>query len=126
MAHSLVIDNGHFFDATKAAKLVFKVAFLGPDAQPKHTKDIRRIGLLILLVSRVEFSRLGILTKELTVEWDDLRGGDLLERKPGLLSYLLDSPLAPLADARGGLRERDLPRVDTSSRSAGAGAGGAL
>jgi len=32
MAHSLVIHNGHFFAATKAAKLIFKVAFLSPDA----------------------------------------------------------------------------------------------
>jgi hypothetical protein len=40
---SLVVDNGHLFNATKAAELIFKVTFLSPDAQPKYTKDVGRI-----------------------------------------------------------------------------------
>lgn len=42
---SLVIDDGHLFNATKAAKLIFKVAFLCPDAQSKYTEDIDGVGL---------------------------------------------------------------------------------
>jgi hypothetical protein len=55
VTHSLVVDNGHLFNATKAAELIFKVTFLSPDAQPKYTKDVGRIRLLIVLVSRVKF-----------------------------------------------------------------------
>ena len=32
VTHSLVIDDGHLVNVTKAAKLVFKIAFLGSDA----------------------------------------------------------------------------------------------
>jgi len=62
--------------------------------------------------------------------WEErLGGGERLLYGGGLLSYRLESPLLPLplAPDLTGLLERDLPpRGGGGSRSAGAGAGGAL
>jgi hypothetical protein len=39
--HALVIDNGDFFDATKACKFIVQVSFLSTDAE---TEDAENIG----------------------------------------------------------------------------------
>ncbi|PPQ90890.1 hypothetical protein CVT25_007359 [Psilocybe cyanescens] len=114
--HPLVIDNGDFLNSAESAKLIFKVALLGTNAESEDSQHARGIWLLLGLVR---------LTRG---AWARLGGGDLLLRYWGGLLKRPESPLVPLplAALLTGLLERDLPRGGKGSRSAGAGAGGAL
>lgn len=40
VAYALVIDDGHFFNPSIAVELVFKVAFLGANAESEDTKHV--------------------------------------------------------------------------------------
>lgn len=51
MTHPLVVDDGDLFHMSVTTKFIFKVAFLGANAQPKDTEHIGRIWLLLGLVS---------------------------------------------------------------------------
>ncbi len=47
----LIIDDGHFFDATESAELFIEITLLGTNAETKHTQDARGIGCLLGFVS---------------------------------------------------------------------------
>ena len=96
---------------------------------PKTPSTLEGFGCCFVLSASV-FKRKKCETRLTRGAWAErLGGGERLLYGGGLRSYRLDSPLLPfpLALALTGLLERDLPpRGGGGSRSAGAGAGGAL
>ncbi len=49
--HALVIDDGDLFNPSITVEFVFKVAFLGADAESEDTENVRGIWLLLGLVN---------------------------------------------------------------------------